>query len=54
MPARGRHLRHQLTDLAGRQVRPGRHADGHGLYLFVRPNGTRSWVQRWADYVLPR
>ena len=46
MPARRRHPRNQLTDLAVRQARPGRHADGHGLYLFVRPNGTRSWVQR--------
>ena len=25
---------------------PGRHADGNGLYLFVQPTGTRSWVQR--------
>ena len=46
MPARGRHPRNQLTDLAVRQARPGRHADGQGLYLFVRPNGARSWVQR--------
>ena len=25
---------------------PGRHADGNGLYLFVQPSGTRSWVRR--------
>ena len=25
---------------------PGRHADDNGLYLFVQPTGTRSWVQR--------
>ena len=25
---------------------PGRHADGNGLYLFVQPTGTRSWIQR--------
>ena len=24
----------------------GRHADGNGLYLFVQPTGTRSWIQR--------
>ena len=24
----------------------GRHADGNGLYLFVQPSGTRSWIQR--------
>ena len=25
---------------------PGRHTDGHGLQLLVKPSGTRSWVQR--------
>ena len=25
---------------------PGRYADGNGLYLFVQPTGTRSWVRR--------
>lgn len=25
---------------------PGRHADGKGLYLFVKPSGARSWVLR--------
>ncbi len=29
-----------------RSAPPGRHADGNGLYLFVQPTGTRSWVQR--------
>ncbi|MDA1059604.1 MAG: tyrosine-type recombinase/integrase [Proteobacteria bacterium] len=30
-----------------RQVaKPGRYFDGHGLYLRVRPNGGRQWVQR--------
>ena len=27
-------------------TRPGRHSDGHGLHLFVRSGGRRSWVQR--------
>ena len=27
---------------------PGRYCDGQGLYLFVQPSGTRSWVQRIA------
>ena len=35
-----------LTDLTVRRALPGRHADGNGLYLFVRPTGTRSWIQR--------
>src|SRR3546814_12175652 len=26
--------------------RSGRHADGRGLYLLVRPSGSRSWVLR--------
>ena len=46
MPARGRHPHNRLTDLVARQAGPGRHADGHGLYLFVRPMLTRHWVQR--------
>ena len=27
-------------------TKPGRHADGDGLYLYVTPSGTKSWVQR--------
>ena len=27
--------------------RPGRHPDGHGLYLKVNPNGVRSWIFRY-------
>ena len=46
MAARGRHPHNRLTDLVARQAGPGRHADGHGLYLVVRPTLTRHWVQR--------
>lgn len=46
MLARGRHLHHKLTERALRRARPGRHGDGNGLYLFVRPTGARSWIQR--------
>ena len=46
MPPAGRHPYHRLTDVVVRRARPGRHADGNGLYLLVRPNGARSWVQR--------
>ena len=42
----GRHPYNRLTDRVVRQARPGRHADGNNLYLFVRPNSARSWVQR--------
>ena len=31
-----------------RSAAPGRYCDGQGLYLFVQPSGTRSWVQRIA------
>ena len=46
MPARGRHPHNKLTDVTARQALPGRHADGLGLYLFVRPSTARQWVQR--------
>ena len=46
MASRGRHPYNKLTDLAVRQARPGRHADGGGLYLFVRSTLARQWVQR--------
>ncbi|MDG5487392.1 tyrosine-type recombinase/integrase [Sphingomonas sp. BGYR3] len=35
-----------LTALKGRTAGPGRHTDGHGLCLVVRPSGSRSWVLR--------
>ena len=35
-----------LTALKVRNAGPGRHADVHGLHLFVRESGTRSWVLR--------
>lgn len=41
-------MRRYSNRLVARQVvtltEPGMHADGSGLYLRVRPNGTRSWV----------
>lgn len=35
-----------LTVLQVKNAKPGRHADGKGLYLFVKPSGARSWVLR--------
>lgn len=35
-----------LTDKFIRSAKPGRHADGDGLYLLVKPTGARSWVLR--------
>ena len=43
---RGRHPDKSLSAAFVRSAPPGRHADGNGLYLFVQPSGTRSWVQR--------
>ena len=43
---RGRHPDKALTAAFIRTALPGRHADGNGLYLFVQPAGTRSWIQR--------
>lgn len=35
-----------LTVKQVQNAKPGRHADGGGLYLFVKPTGARSWVLR--------
>lgn len=35
-----------LTALQVKNAKPGRHADGKGLYLLVKPTGARSWVLR--------
>ena len=35
-----------LTALQVRNAKPGRHADGRGLYLVVRDGGSRAWVAR--------
>ena len=45
----GRHPDKALSAAFVRSAPPGRHADGNGLYLFVQPTGTRSWIQRVAE-----
>ena len=35
-----------LTALQVKNAKPGRHADGKGLYLLVKPTGAKSWVLR--------
>ena len=42
-----RKLHNELTPLAVKNARPGRHADGGGLHLLVKPSGARSWVYRF-------
>ncbi|MFZ5794301.1 MAG: tyrosine-type recombinase/integrase [Pseudomonadota bacterium] len=36
----------KLTALAVKNAKPGRHGDGLGLYLLVKPSGARSWMLR--------
>lgn len=36
----------KLTVQGMKAAKPGRHADGQGLYLFVKPTGARSWLLR--------
>ena len=43
---KGRHPQKALSAAFVRSAPPGRHCDGNGLYLFVQPSGTRSWIQR--------
>ena len=44
---RGRHPHHRLTAVGVRNMRkPGRYADGNGLYLFVDRAGAKRWVLR--------
>lgn len=50
MARRGPHPRNRLTDLMVRQAGPGRHMDGRGLHVYVRPDGYRSWVHRVTIY----
>ncbi|MET0240214.1 MAG: integrase arm-type DNA-binding domain-containing protein [Sphingobium sp.] len=35
-----------LKAISIKSKKPGRHADGDGLYLLVKPTGTRSWMMR--------
>lgn len=35
-----------LTIKQVQNAKPGRHADGNGLYLLVKPSGSKSWVLR--------
>ncbi|MBV9839916.1 MAG: tyrosine-type recombinase/integrase [Sphingomonadaceae bacterium] len=36
----------RLTALQIKTAKPGRHGDGDGLYLLVKPSGSRSWLLR--------
>ena len=36
----------KLTALTVKNAKPGKHGDGEGLYLLVKPSGAKSWVLR--------
>ncbi|KQN92142.1 hypothetical protein ASE90_05285 [Sphingomonas sp. Leaf67] len=36
----------KLTALTVKNAKPGRHADGDGLYLLVKPSGAKTWLLR--------
>ena len=40
----------KLTALAVKNAKAGRHGDGSGLYLLVKPSGARSWVLRFQKH----
>jgi integrase len=42
-----RKVTNALTRLQVEHAKPGRHVDGHGLQLLVKPSGARSWVLRY-------
>jgi len=46
MGERERELIVGLTAVTVKNAKPGRHLDGNGLYLLVKPSGARSWVLR--------
>ncbi|MEC3950828.1 Arm DNA-binding domain-containing protein [Sphingobium sp. HWE2-09] len=35
-----------LTAISAKNAKPGRHGDGRGLYLLVKPTGAKSWLLR--------
>lgn len=42
-------MREKLTVTKCRKAKPGRYADGGGLYLEVKPNGRKYWIHRYRD-----
>ena len=48
--SRGRHPHKALTDKFIRgNLKPGRYADGNGLYLLVDESGNRRWLLRTSN-----
>ena len=43
-------MREKLSNV-DKMTKPGRHADGGGLYLLIKPDGRKTWVFRWRDRI---
>ncbi len=44
---KGPHPKQKLTAVAARKLsKPGRYADGNGLYLLVKQSGAKTWILR--------
>lgn len=41
----------RLTAIKVKNAKPGRHADGLGLYLLVKPDGRKTWLFRYRDRI---
>jgi Arm domain-containing DNA-binding protein len=50
MKRKGRHPERVLTAIKVRALKkPGRYADGNGLYLIVEPSGAKRWMLRTSS-----
>ena len=48
---RGKRVTPLIAGKVSKVTKPGRYADGGGLYLWVKPDGRKTWTFRWRDRV---
>jgi integrase len=48
---RGKQVKPLSPGKVAKVTKPGRYADGGGLYLWVKPDGRKTWTYRWRDRV---
>jgi len=48
---RGKQVKPLSPGQVAKVTKPGRYADGGGLYLWVKPDGRKTWTFRWRDRV---
>lgn len=46
---RGKRVRPLTPGMVEKVTKPGRYADGGGLYLWIKPDGRKTWTFRWRD-----